>query len=367
MSRSVVPERRPNRAGTSEVLDLKSGNPDPRLLPPLRPALDAVGRDLSRVDNVESVLPALAEVFTTRFAADGVPARSLVACSGALDAMERVLVARLPPGARVLVEDPGYPPVYYLLAALGLRAVPVEVDQSGPVPAQVERVVGQARAFVLTPRAQNPTGAVLTRDRAATLREVLRPHVDLLVVEDDHAGDVAGPDVATLAEEGRRWAVIRSASKALGADLRFAVMAADLTTAAMVRGRQRRGPGWVSGVLQQLVLHQWTAPSSVESLRTAKAAYAERRQALVAALAAHGIPVSARSGLNVWVPVADEDTVVAAIRRSGYAVAAGRKFRRAAPPAVRITISTLAPGDAAPVADAVADAVGAVAGEGVEP
>lgn len=357
------PDERPGQEPAS-VLDLSSGAPDPRLLPPLRPALDLAGRNPPRVDNVEPVLPALAELAATRFAADGVPARQLVVCSGALDAMERVLVVHVPWGARVLVEDPGYPPVFYLLAALGLKAVPVEVDQSGPVPASLDRVAGDARALIVTPRAQNPTGAALTRDRAATVRDLLRRHTDLLVIEDDHAGDIAGPDAATLVEDGlRHWAVIRSASKSLGADLRFAVMAADATTAALVRGRQRRGPGWVSGLLQQLVLHQWTAPRPVELVRSARAAYAARREALIGALATRGIPAAGRSGLNVWVPVADEDAVVAHMRQAGYALSTGRRFRRAAPPAVRITISTLAPEDAEAVASAMVHAT-AETGEG---
>jgi DNA-binding transcriptional MocR family regulator len=342
-------------AGVDGVRDLAGGNPDPRLLPPLRPALDAAELRRPTVDNVRSVLPGLAEAAAARFARDGVPTDALAVCSGALDAMERVLLIHTRPGDRVLVEDPGYPPVHYLLAALGLRAVPCPVDAAGVEPAAVAAGAGDARALVLTPRAQNPTGAVLSAARAGELREVLRDAPELLVVEDDHASDVAGPPgVATLAEPGRRWAVIRSVSKSLGADLRLALAATDPATGVALRGRQRRGPGWVSGLLQQAVLHQWTAPVPTAVLRAARAAYAERRAALRAALAERGIAATGDSGLNVWVPVAEEDPVVAGMRAAGYAVSAGRRFRLASPPAVRITVSALPPAEAGAVAAALA-------------
>lgn len=340
--------------------DLASGNPDPRLLPPLRPALDAMDATRAAVNNVDSVLPGLAQAARARFGAARIPVRDVAVFSGALDAMERVLVAHLTPGDRVLVEDPGYPPVAFLLAALGLRIVPFGVDEAGLLADGLAGALPAVAAMVVTPRAQNPTGAALTPARATALRAVLDEFPDLLVIEDDHASDIAGAEAVSLTSGGRaRWAVIRSASKSLGADLRLAVMASDQATMTMVRGRQRRGPGWVSGLLQQVVLHQWTAPAPLEQLGAARAAYAERRQALIGALAGHDIGATGLTGLNVWIPVADEAFVVAHLREAGYAVSAGQRFRRQSGPAVRITISTLAPSEAPAVADAVAAAVAA--------
>ncbi len=312
------------------------------------------------------MLPELGEVTRARFAGAGISAPETAVFTGALDAMERVLLTHVTPGDRVAVEDPGYPPVLYLVAALGLEAVPVPVDSAGLRADRLEAIVAGVRALVITPRAQNPTGTFTTPARAAALREVLRAHRDVLVIEDDHASDVAGPGLTALAASGElaRWAVIQSVSKSLGADLRLALMAADQVTMVMARGRQRRGPGWVSGILQQVVLHQWTAPAATAALRAARAEYTQRRGALVRALAERGIDSTGQSGLNVWVPVADEEFVTARVRDAGFALAAGRRFRRAAPPAVRVTIASLPVGKATAVADAIAAAVAAQPGLG---
>src|SRR5579859_3040124 len=66
-----------------------------------------------------------------------------------------------------------------------------------------------------------------------------------------------------------------------------------------------------------------------------------RRNALLRALARHGIEAHGRSGLNVWIPVAEESGVVQALMRKRWAVNAGERYRLQSRPAIRVTISTL--------------------------
>src|SRR5437667_366670 len=81
-------------------------------------------------------------------------------------------------------------------------------------PAALEPALRDAKALIVTPRAQNPTGAAITPHRARALRAMLRKHEELLLIEDDHAGPVAGASYVTLVEPSRaRWAVVRSVSK----------------------------------------------------------------------------------------------------------------------------------------------------------
>ena len=321
--------------------DLATGSPDAALLPDLAPAL----RDLDpaqRLYGDELVLPELAERAAAALAADGVPAGRIAAVNGALDGIERVLAANLRPGDAVAVEDPGWPGVLDVARALGLRLVPVAVDARGMVPAAL--AAAGARAVVLTPRGHNPCGAALDGERAAALRPLV---ADMLVVEDDHLGPVAGTPYHSIA--GARWATVRSVSKWLGPDLRLAVVTGDEATLARVEGRQSLGPGWVSGLTQQLAVKLWDDPA----VARAAAAYRERREALAALLDAAPAP----SGINLWVPVPDEDAAVRALLACGYAVAAGAPYRLTTGPAIRITTSTVTPDEAPRLAAAVEAAI----------
>jgi DNA-binding transcriptional MocR family regulator len=120
-----------------------------------------------------------------------------------------------------------------------------------------------------------------------------------------------------------------------------------------------------------MVAELWSDASVGRTLAVAAQVYADRGAALRSALAAHGITATGRSGFTCWVPVADEDGVVAALARgdapaglpgrsdpaggprregmaaAGWAVAPGQRFRIASPPGVRISFARLEEADAA--------------------
>lgn len=342
----------------AHALDLASGNPDRALLPSLAPALRAI--DASPVLYGDDVCePELIRLAKRVLAADGVPVDALTIVSGALDGLERALSAWLRPGDKVAVEDPGFPAVFHLLSALGLVAVPVGVDDSGPLARDVERALrAGVSALVVTTRAQNPFGSALDERRARELRALLKSYPNVLLLEDDHGGAVAGAPGRTLCGTGvERWAVVRSVSKALGPDLRLAFLAGDATTIARIEGRLSLGIRWVSHLLQRTVAALLRDRDVTRRLRDAERTYTERRQALLDALAAQGIAGFGRSGMNVWVPVSDEDTVAASLLAAGYAVSTGARFRIRSAPAVRITTATLPVAEAPALAGALARAL----------
>jgi DNA-binding transcriptional MocR family regulator len=267
----------------------------------------------------------------------------LAVVGGALDGVERILQAHLRPGDRVAVEDPGFPPALDLIRAMGLRPEPVPLDDDGPLPEGLAGALAAGcGAFVTTLRAHNPTGAGAGPARLRELGRVLAEHPQVVVVEDDHAGPVAGAPGVTLAGADRPcWAHVRSVSKWLGPDLRLAVLTGDPGTVARVQGRQLVGTGWVSHLLQGLAVATWSAHGGTALLERGRETYRRRREALAAALEARGIRAHARSGLNVWVPVADEGAVTRHLLDAGWAVLAGERFRLRSQPAIRVTVSTL--------------------------
>lgn len=334
---------RPPLAVPAGARNLISGSPDPALLPALPVLRREPGLPASpRLYGDSPVSPRLAALAAGRLSADGIDPANLTVVSGALDGVERILGAWLRPGDRVAVEDPGYPPLLDLLTALDLGTEPMSLDESGVRPDSLARALSAGcQAAVFVPRAQSPTGAAWDAARAAGLARVLADSPGVLVVEDDHAAEVAGAPALTVSAGRQKWATIRSVSKTLGPDLRLAVLAGDPVTVARVEGRQALGPGFVSYLLQETVAELWRDPQTSRRLEVAAATYASRREQLISELAALGIPATGRSGMAVWVPVAEEAGITSALLDRGWAVAPGHRFRLASAPGLRIGIATL--------------------------
>ena len=359
---TVVSAQPPLRVRGSRPLpvnarDLASGNPDPALLPPLGPALARLDPE-PKLYGGPVKLARLVGLAEAGFTADGISGDIAIA-GGALDGMERVLQTQLRPGDRVAVEDPCWPRITDLVRALGLQPEPVRVDQRGPVPDELARALARgAKAAITTPRGQNPTGAAVDAGRGRLLREVLGRHPGVVLIEDDYVAAVAGATYVPLHQSSPRWVVIRSVSKVLGPDLRVAPMAGDTLTISQVEGRQLLGSGWVSHLLQQTAANLWEHPATGELLARAARSYAERRAALVGQLAGHGITAYGRSGLSVWIPLAEEVATVQQLLQRGWAVSPGERFRFRTAPGIRVTTAALEPRRAAELAAALWDIIG---------
>ncbi|GAA4893793.1 aminotransferase class I/II-fold pyridoxal phosphate-dependent enzyme [Streptomyces coeruleoprunus] len=347
----AVASRRPPRVPEG-LRDLAAGHPDPAFLPDLLPPVRLSPG--ARSHRTMPRLPHLEDTVRGWLAEDGVPAGHITFAHGALDLVARVLTTELRPGDAVAMEDPGYHHLLDLIQALGLRTVPVAVDDEGIRPdALREALRAGARAVVCSPRAQNPCGGHFSRRRRDDLLAVLREAPDVLVVENDNAAEIADAPLHSLTGgDGPppRWAHVRTVTKYLGTDLRWAAAACDPMTLARHDGLLLLTSGWVSHLLQETVHGLLADPATRERVRQARDAYAERRTALRTELAARGIPSHGRSGMNVWVPVRDESAVVNGLRTRGWWVAAGARFRIASGPGVRITVAGLRPAEASRLA-----------------
>ncbi len=144
----------------------------------------------------------------------------------AVDLASRLLLA---PGDEVWVEDPSYPMTFKTLAAAGLRTIPVPVDEQGLVVAEGVRRAPRARAVVVTPSHQYPTGAVLSMGRRAELLAWAR-EADAWIVEDDYDSELRfrGRPLAALQglDEAGRVIYVGTLNKSLFPGLRIGCLVA---------------------------------------------------------------------------------------------------------------------------------------------
>lgn len=311
--------------------DLGSGNPDPALIPDLAPALaGAVGRP---VLYGEPVIDPDFEAWARDWTAPDVPTGNqvrLTLTSGAVDAIERLLAQALVRGDAVALEDPCFLASIQTVRHGGYRAIPVPVDAEGMTADGLRAALEDgARAVVLTPRAQNPTGASLSARRAAELRDVLTEHPYVLVIEDDYFSFLSrAPFRSVVGADHRRWALVRSVSKFLGPDLCLAVAATDPDTADRLALRLSPGTTWVSHLLQRLAHGVLAQESSRDLIERAGAQYAARNAETARLLTARGIPVSPGDGMSLWVPLTRPARgVAAALAQRGWRVRTDDEFR----------------------------------------
>lgn len=334
----------------SPLIDVASGNPNPRWLPNVAEVL-ADMRAAPRLYGDETLNAGMVELGRQWFAGDSPGPFELDLTHGAVDAIERLTMAHLVAGDSVAVEDPCFLGVTNALRIAGMHAIGIPVDAEGMVPAALELALQRgARAVIVTPRAHNPTGCSLTPGRAEAIRNLLARFPLVFVIVDDHYALLADtPYVSVIPTATLRWAVVRSVSKALGPDLRVAFVASDRTTSQRLRLRLSPGMTWVSHLLQDVVEACLRSAAVAELIEQARRAYKNNRQDLVRALHAAGIAANdPADGFNVWVPLeSDSHAIALGMATSGWLVRTGESFGvQATSRALRITASTLVPDQA---------------------
>jgi DNA-binding transcriptional MocR family regulator len=307
--------------------DLSTGVPDHDLLPDLSGALKRIGDGRLTTSYLDApVLPQLETVLRTRWP---FPPERITVVDGALDALDRITAAVVRFGDRVLVENPAFPPMLDLLDAAGATVVGVSLSADGPSVAGLTAALAEYEpaALFVQPRAHNPTGVSMTRDRAAVLAAVLAGHPGVTIVEDDHAGDIAtAPPVSLGVWLPGRTVHVSSFSKSHGPDLRLAAVGGPAGIIDAVADRRLLGPGWSSRILQAVLLDLLRDPVSVADVARAREEYARRRTTMLAELSRCGVAAAADDGINLWLPVIDQQVAMVALAAQGIAVAPGEPF-----------------------------------------
>jgi DNA-binding transcriptional MocR family regulator len=347
---SVAPSRWWGLTGSANQfkLDLSTGAPDQSLLPHLDAAVSRSAERLALTSyQGPLVIPELEQVLRARWRPQGEPERITIV-NGALDAIDRLLAVAVRFGDRVMVEEPGYPPVFDLVDAHGAEAVPVRLDEQGISPAALRDAIrASPSALILQPRAQNPTGIAMTAARARELARILLPASGVTILEDDHAADLTGGRAVTLARHlPERTVRVLSFSKSHGPDLRLAAVGGPARILDALIARRALGPGWSSRLVQTLLMLMLTDPLTVAEVRHARSVYAERRNRLVAELDRLGITTTGTDGINLWISVMREREAVHALASQGISVAPGAPFfvRPDPPSFIRLTCGAVVDG-----------------------
>ncbi len=256
------------------------------------------------------------------------------------------------------MEDPGYHHLLDLVTALGLRTVPVAVDDQGMRrEALRDALRAGVRAVVCSPRAQNPYGGRFSAERRDSLVAILQEEPDVLVVENDHASAVADAPLHALAAGGlERWVHVRTVSKFLRDGPAVGGCGLRSDHAHRRDGRMLLASGWVSHLLQETVYELMTDDDTRWSHTGHVRAAAERTATPTRGT---GDPVPFRERTECLgtgarrVGRRQRAAVLRVVGRGGCAVQA--RFRA---PGVWISVAELDPSDAAHLASDFAVVLG---------
>lgn len=147
----------------------------------------------------------------------------VVVTGGAQHALTLLLSTIAKPGDVVLTEKLAYPGLHTAAAMARVRLAPVEIDEEGLRPDDLEAMCQRARpkALFCVPTLQNPTAAIMSYERRHDIITVARRH-HVPIVEDDICGPLF-PDATPLAAIAPNDVVhIASLSKCVAPGLRTA-------------------------------------------------------------------------------------------------------------------------------------------------
>ncbi|EIC84540.1 aminotransferase class I/II-fold pyridoxal phosphate-dependent enzyme [Serratia sp. M24T3] len=343
--------------GDHIIADMTLASPDPELLPRLNQALlssveaenlNSYQREAISQVLVDAVLP------SWPYAAD-----AFMAADGGFDAMNLTLQTLIMQGSVVAIEDPTATRLLDMLDNIGAQVIAVKCDEFGPIPESLQLALGKnPAAFIYQPRTHSHCGHIVNSERMAEMAEILRSS-QALIIEDDGIGELASTEPLSLGTYlPKRTVHVRSYSKAYGPDLRMAVISSSHDLIKQIKSFRNFGAGWSSRILQHALAWLINDPVTQAGIVEAKRVYAERRQALVDALAVRGIHLPTREGLSVLIPVPSEQFALVTLAARGIAVLPGERSRIGPGQFIRASTSLMRLEQVETIADAILLAMG---------
>jgi DNA-binding transcriptional MocR family regulator len=269
---------------------------------------------------------------------------------GANHGLDLIVRHLLRPGDKVLVDSPGYYPLFGKLRLAGIEVIGVRRLPDGP---DLEDLSAQVAAhapkiFFTQSLAHNPTGGSISLPVAHNLLQIAA-RAGLYVVEDDPFGDVlpgTQPRLAAL-DQLDRVMYIGTFSKTLSASLRVGYIAASPALTTALANMKMLTVVNSSGYLERMVSDLMEAGQYRHHLRRLRERIGRASVRAQTTLDRIGLPIFAppTGGYYLWtnLPVGTDDLALAArASKQGIFIAPGSVFfaeREKVRPGMRINIA----------------------------
>lgn len=247
-------------------------------------------------------------------------ADQVVITAASQEALTSIAQVLLNDGDEVWMEDPGYQGARSAMLGAGARLVAVPVDTDGMRVDLGEAHAPRARLAYVTPSYQYPVGVTMSLARRLALLDWAH-RADAWIVEDDYNSEYryTGRPLAALQglDKHHRVIYVGTFSKVMFGSLRIGYMVLPPQLADVFIRARAYNHQFLS-VIDQAVLTDFISEGHfARHIRRMRALYAERREALVGAIAQHfGDTLEidcAQAGLHVlaWLPQGVSDTAAA--------------------------------------------------------
>jgi 2-aminoadipate transaminase len=330
--------------GRPDVISFAAGTPGLDLVPmdALRACLDdALGRwgaAAFAYGALEGFGP-LREILRERLGAGLVgPQDGVLVVSGATQGLALAARTLIEPGDEVVVEAPTYAGTLQTFLGAGARPIGIPVDGQGLRTELLEGVLARRRVrlIVVQPTCHNPTGASLSARRREHLLFLARRHAVPILEDDPHGAfcyDREPPGPLKLSDRHGSVVYLGGFSKTVAPGLRVAWMVAPEPVLARLAFAKQFSDLNTNAAGQLMLAELVDSGAYDRHVRASRDAYRERRDALLAALAAVSgrleAPAPPSGGFYLWcrLPGGPHARLLAALAaREGVAIVAGEAF-----------------------------------------
>ena len=306
------------------MISFAGGNPSPDALPDALVSelssyvLAKDGKNILQYGATEGYRPFVESLH--RYVEDmlGIAVPAVLPVTGSTQAMDLLCKALIDPGDTVLIENPSFLGNMQCLKLYQANLVPVESDDQGLLPDDLEKKILQYHPKLLytIPTFQNPTGKSLPEDRRRAVAELANKY-GVVVAEDDPYRDLryrgtAARSIKSFDENG--WVMfLGSFSKIISPGLRVGYIAGD---SGIIRkctvGKQSTDVH--TSNLNQAIVDQFLRRNLLpDHIRTICSAYGEKMNRMLDCLASfpRGIRYTQpEGGLFIWVELEENTDAV---------------------------------------------------------